>query len=155
MKIAVFSDSHGRTAPLLAALREAEPDLLLFLGDGAKDLEKIKTQLPQTPVKAVCGNCDYSSALPETELLTADGVRIFMTHGHLHKVKGGSLYALAEAADSAGASLALYGHTHRARLETIGSVTTLNPGSCGMGERSFALVVTDGVRGFTVSFLEL
>lgn len=138
MKLAVFSDSHGRVEPMLSAIEEASPDMILFLGDGASDVEKIKKQFPQIPLRAVRGNCDFNSVLPETDSFTADGVRIFMTHGHLFGVKSGMLYALAEAADNSGAALALYGHTHLARMERVGEITVLNPGSCGDRAPSFA-----------------
>jgi putative phosphoesterase len=155
MKIAVFSDSHGRTAPIIAGIKSKKPDLLLFLGDGIRDLDKIKAQFPDIPLRAVRGNCDYDSCLPVSDVITADGVNIFFTHGHLYGVKSKNLYALAEAADQSGAALALYGHTHTARIEPVGSVTTLNPGSCGSGAASFAIVVTDGAGGFSCFIVSL
>jgi len=149
MKIAVFSDSHGNISPMLYAVEACRPDMILFLGDGSEEIGEIKKQFPQIPLKAVRGNCDRDSSLPETGLVSADGVEIFMTHGHLYGVKSGFLYGLAQAACELGAALALYGHTHLARLETIGAVTLLNPGSCGDRIKpSFAEVVTDGVGGF-------
>ena len=149
MKIAIFSDSHGRTTPIIAGIRLEKPDLLLFLGDGARDLDKIKSQFPDIPLRAVQGNCDYNSNLPLSDVITVDGITIFMTHGHLYGVKSKNLYALAEAADQNGALLALYGHTHTARIEPVGAVTTLNPGSCGSSSSSFAIVITDGSGGFS------
>lgn len=156
MKIAVFSDSHGRISPMLYAVETFCPDMILFLGDGAADIVKIKKQFPQIPLKAVRGNCDIISSLPETKLVSVDRVTIFMTHGHLYGVKTGILYNLAQEADKAGASLALYGHTHLAKLDNIGTVTTLNPGSCGNRTApSFAEVVTDGAGGFTCNIINL
>lgn len=155
MKIAVFSDSHGSTAPIIAGIMAEKPDLLLFLGDGVRDLDKIKAQFPNIPLRAVQGNCDYDTNLPVSDVVTADGVKIFLTHGHLYGVKSGNLYALAEAADQNGAALALYGHTHIPRIETVGSVTTLNPGSCGSGDTSFAIVATNGASGFSCFIVNL
>lgn len=156
MKIAVFSDSHGRISPMLCAVRVHRPDMIIFLGDGEKDIVKIKKQFPQIPLKAVRGNCDLMSSLPETQLVSADRVKIFMTHGHLYGVKRGSLYELAQATYRVGATIALYGHTHLAKLENVGTITTLNPGSCGSRTSpSFAEVVTDGVGGFTCHIVSL
>ena len=156
MKIAVFSDSHGHIIPMLQTVEARNPDMILFLGDGAEDIAQIKKQFPQIPLKAVRGNCDYDSMLPNTELVLADGVVIFMAHGHLYGVKNGFLYGLALAADEAGAALAIYGHTHLARLQNVGTVTTLNPGSCGSRiAPSFSEVVTDGIGGFTCRIVNL
>ncbi|NCC68247.1 MAG: metallophosphoesterase [Clostridia bacterium] len=155
MKIAVFSDSHGRTAPIIAGIKAEKPDSLLFLGDGARDLDKIKAQFPDIPLRAVRGNCDYDSYLPVSDVITADGVRIFLTHGHLYGVKSKNLYALAEVANQSGATLALYGHTHTARIEPVGSVITLNPGSCGCGTASFAIVTTGGAGRFSCQIIGL
>ena len=62
---------------------------------------------------AVRGNCDFGSDLPLTGEFTAQGVKIFYTHGHYYGVKSG-LYTLACAARERGAQVALYGHTHNA-----------------------------------------
>ena len=40
---------------------------------------------------------------------------------------------LVYAAEEQGASLALFGHTHRAFYEQVGGVTLLNPGTAGKG----------------------
>ena len=64
MRIAVFSDSHGVKEPMLAAIEEQKPDMVLHLGDYVRDAE-------------------------ENLLFNADGVRIFMTHGHRYNVKLG------------------------------------------------------------------
>ena len=150
MKILFFSDSHGRTSPILTAISAESPDLLLFGGDGAKDLEKIRSQFPDIPLKAVRGNCDRDDILPATERFSADGAEFFMAHGHEHRVRGGSLYALAEAASETGAKYALYGHTHRARIEDVGGIVTVNPGAICSAEPSCAVFVTDGKGGAEV-----
>lgn len=140
MKLSVFSDSHGRSNAMIAAIKSSSPDMIIFLGDGESDVQIIKKQFPHIPLRAVRGNCDINSAFPEIDVFSSDGVGIFMTHGHLFGVKSGSYYALSEAADKAGATLALYGHTHVASIEQIGNIRTLNPGSCGGGTPSYAEV---------------
>lgn len=156
MKITVFSDSHGCISTMMEAVETSLPDMILFLGDGAENITEIKKQFPQIPLKAVRGNCDHDSSLPENELVSADGVEIFMTHGHIHGVKSGSLYSLVHTAGEAGAVLALYGHTHLARLEKIGTVTTLNPGSCGSRiAPSYAEIITNGSGKFTCRIVNL
>ena len=89
MRIAVFSDSHGVKEPMLAAIEEQKPDMVLHLGDYVRDAEAIAAYFPSLDLRYVRGNCDaYSRSDAEENLLfNADGVRIFMTHGHLYGVK--------------------------------------------------------------------
>ena len=80
---------------------------------------------------AVRGNCDFGSALPPAGDFTAEGVKIFYTHGHLYGVKS-EYDRLAEAAQARGADVALFGHTHHRTLvyDKVPDVPTLfNPGS--------------------------
>ncbi|MEG0035562.1 MAG: YfcE family phosphodiesterase [Oscillospiraceae bacterium] len=145
MKLAVFSDSHGRPAGMLRAISACSPDMIIHLGDGGSDIGKIKKQFPQIPLKAVRGNCDYSSNLPETELLSVNGVKLFLTHGHLFGVKH-DIRPLAAAAHNAEADIVMYGHTHTADKHMDADMLVLNPGSCGAAmSLTFAvLVIGDG-----------
>ena len=88
-----------------AALLRERPDALLHLGDGAGDLPR------DCPGTAVRGNCDLASSAADKITLDLGGVKAFITHGHLYRVKY-SVDSLVYAAMEAGASLALYGHTH-------------------------------------------
>lgn len=141
MKLAVFSDSHGYTVKLMKAIVDCSPDLIIHLGDGGVDVEKIKKQFPLLPLKAVKGNCDYSSDLPENDVFTISGVKIFLTHGHLYGVKGGSA-ALTAKAERLGADIVMYGHTHVADYSRMGNMHVINPGSCSFSTAaSFAEVI--------------
>ncbi|WP_367925077.1 metallophosphoesterase [uncultured Ruthenibacterium sp.] len=137
MKLLVFSDSHGEAGRLSAAL-DAHPDAkdVVFLGDGARDVEMIEGAYPDRRFYCVRGNCDFATFLPTEGLAPFGGLNVYYTHGHLHGVKTG-LELLAEQAQSKGAQVALYGHTHRAKLERWGALTLFNPGSisrqCGTG----------------------
>ena len=156
MKILVMSDSHGDAAAMTKVLKRCEDrvDMCVFLGDGVDAAQYALSLFPRLPRVVVSGNCDSarlapSSAFPDEALFEADGVTFLCMHGHRHGVKGG----VGKAADYAakkGASVLLYGHTHRkddAVVETeAGEVRAINPGSVGRGgDRSFALVET--VRG--------
>ena len=46
MRIAVFSDSHGVREPMLAAIEEQKPDMVLHLGDYVRDAEAIAAYFP-------------------------------------------------------------------------------------------------------------
>ncbi len=157
MKICVFSDSHGHTDPMLRAIAENRPDQIIHLGDGnnGRDLKKIESQFPQIPLKAVCGNCDLSSNLPERVIFDCGGAKLFCTHGHIYRVKP-DLSSLLNAGHFAGADLVLYGHTHIAKHDLAGNMQVLNPGSCGSGaSASFALVVIDDSGAISCRIVKL
>ena len=148
MELLIFSDSHGRAKNMSAALERQvkSPDAILFLGDGARDLDRLF--LVDTPLWAVRGNCDWSSSdyTDRTErLLHFEGHTILMTHGHEWGVKGGLGALIAHAAD-VGADIVLFGHTHKPTLVTISAgeqvgktvlsrpMYLFNPGSIGFDE---------------------
>ncbi len=127
-KIIALSDTHGskrgveKLRPLIA-----ENDYVVHLGDGAGDMREITAEYPDK-VYACAGNCDFCSPLPDEGILEVEQVRIFYCHGHRYGVKG-HLYALAEAAKERDCAVALYGHTHLARVDKIDGVTLINPGT--------------------------
>ena len=140
MKLAVFSDSHGRTTGMVRIVRAVQPDLILHLGDHAWDADVLKKEFPHTPLKAVRGNCDFGSSVPETETFYCESVQVMMTHGHRYHVKTG-LDSLLLAAQLSGAGLVLYGHTHIPQFRQFGNLHVLNPGTAGQGpRRTWALV---------------
>ena len=167
MELLIFSDSHGRAENIQCALsRQVKaPDAVLFLGDGARDLDRIF--LCDVPLWAVRGNCDWSSSdfADRTErLLYLEGHTILLCHGHEWGVKGGLGALIAHAAD-VGADIVLFGHTHKPTLETVAAGTQIgktvlsrpmylfNPGSIGYNEDgdgySFGTLT---LRGDTVLF---
>ena len=83
MKICVFSDSHGYAANMISAIELEKPDIVLFLGDGEKDLARLEEKFPDLQIYAVRGNCDFGTKLKNLLIVKVDGVTIFMTHGHL------------------------------------------------------------------------
>jgi predicted phosphodiesterase len=78
--------------------------------------------------------------VPETLVEKVCGVKLFMTHGHIHKVKAG-LGALIADASRTGSQAVLFGHTHSAYCvcEEDG-LWVVNPGSCGYYGGSAALM---------------
>lgn len=134
MRLAVFSDSHGETGGMIRAVRRVMPDALVHLGDYFRDGAALAGQFPELPLYAVSGNCDFNSRADGPLIFLAGPVTVFAAHGHRHGVKYG-VDSLLNAAHFSGASLVLFGHTHRALYETYAGLTLLNPGSAGMGER--------------------
>ena len=114
MKCLVFSDAHGDTRRMAAAIAlHPDADTVFFLGDGLWQAKPFFESYPELARVIVSGNCDVSFSLPDDEeaFLDIDGVRIFAVHGHRYGVKYGIGALTAEAARR-GADVVLFGHTH-------------------------------------------
>ena len=141
LRIAVFSDTHGNTAPMLSAVRQERPDVLIHLGDHDRDALVLREEFPDTPLHSVCGNCDLMPRAPEKLVVQLGPVKALLTHGHIYNVSRWQADSLVYAAQEAGAQIAMFGHTHRAVNDQLGGVTLLNPGTAGKGaDLSWALV---------------
>ena len=143
MRVLVVSDSHGYIGKFLQVLEEINPDVLIHLGDGFKDCDKIRVQFPQLEVHQVCGNCDVCMDGTNEQLLELGGVRMFLCHGHTRGVKE-SLLNACYAAESKEAQLLLFGHTHHPLHQKAGELTILNPGSIGYDGRYALLDIEKG-----------
>lgn len=73
------------------------------------------------------GNCDFSYGENEF-VFSQEGVSLFCCHGHQYHVKY-TLHSLAARAKELGCSVAVYGHTHVASIETVDGVLCINPGA--------------------------
>lgn len=146
MLIAVFADSHGELDAMCAAIDEQKPDLVLHLGDYVRDAEELQRRYPRLDIRYVRGNCDrWDTDAAESLRFNADGVGIYMAHGHRQNVKM-TLDAMANAVHFSGAQLGLFGHTHCPEYKKMGDVTLFNPGSAGRGRRSFGLITVKGTQ---------
>lgn len=159
MDYLIFSDSHRHPEEIREVLSRqiSRPRGVFFLGDGVADA---KDAVGGIPLYAVSGNCDGflspGDTSPQERLVTVEGVRVLLLHGHLYGVKSGPGAAIAHAARE-GADVLLFGHTHEPfyetidKGETVGGVTlprplyVLNPGSIGYGNSFAVLTVRDGV----------
>ncbi len=150
MKILVFSDSHGRGDRMAEVLSRDKYDVVLFLGDGSADFDKLASEsVGNTRFISVKGNCDFFDGTPEERLIELDGFRVLMLHGHTKNVKHGTsvleYYAREKEVD-----LVLYGHTHSRdlrRIEGEKPFYIFNPGSIGASSYlapSFGYVETVG-----------
>lgn len=145
MKLLVLSDSHGDIDSMENLALQEQPDLLLHLGDHYSDMEKLQARLPQLACIGVRGNCDRPGP-GESRLLTLEGKRILLTHGHLQEVKYDldRLYFFGRKHE---ADLVLFGHTHRVCREEADGMLLLNPGSIGRGwPPSYAVVRLESGR---------
>jgi len=143
VSLGVISDTHGLLRPeAVEALRGT--DRILHAGDlGAPEILERLAQI--APVTAVRGNVDggpWAQALPETELVEAGGVSIYMLH---------DLSQLDLKPEAAGFRVVIYGHSHQPEIEEKNGVLYFNPGSAG--PRRFNLPVSVGrlsIEGRTV-----
>ena len=127
MKILALSDSHGNIERMVYAVDKEQPDVILHLGDCINDAYKLWGKFPAVSFHMVAGNCDGRTD-DDTELtLEKDGVRIYMTHGHLYGVKNG-LSDFIEGARHKKADLGLFGHTHKTLIRKTIGIWIMNPG---------------------------
>ena len=132
--IGVVSDTHGLLRPQ-AVERLHGVDHIIHAGDiGSADILKALAEL--APVTAVRGNNDrgaWARAVPETAVLRASGIAIYVLHD-IHELD----------LDPSAAEMAavIAGHSHNPLLKTEKGVLYLNPGS--IGPRRFKLPVAMG-----------
>lgn len=145
MKLLVFSDSHGRTSPMLDLIRAEQPDAVIHLGDGRADLEPLFWEWPELKLFSVPGNCDGWTGEPAQRLVELEGMRFLLCHGHSYRVKSG-LGGLLEEAKRLEVQCALYGHTHVAHREQVEGIWLFNPGSVGAYRAEYGVIeVQNGV----------
>ena len=145
MKLLIASDIHGSAywcRKLMETIEAEQPDKILLLGDllyhgPRNDLPKDycpKEVIPmlsalKEKILAVRGNCEAEvdqmvlpfPCMADYAMIEADGLTIYLTHGHLHgpdqlpPLQPGTVF--------------LSGHTHVKMDQMKGSIRCLNPGS--------------------------
>ena len=159
-RVIVVSDSHGDVTGLRMAFEQARRhghiDAAVFLGDGLDDFETVR-QMPfmqDTVCYAVRGNNDWGSYEEGEIVFQAGGARFYACHGHQRYVKY-NLDRLWYAAREREAQVALYGHTHRERVDFEGTVTMINPGAVcerRAGRTAYAEIIVED-NGFAQASL--
>ncbi len=126
MKILIVSDTHGKNIiKLIQKIKNV--DYIIHLGDNYKDVFILEAELNK-PTHFVKGNCDFGPGVDTRKIISIAGKRIFITHGHLYKVKQG-LDDLKANAFRNNVDIALFGHTHDPQIFVERGITFLNPGS--------------------------
>ena len=153
-EIVVFSDTHGRydLVKKLVERHEKTAKLFLFCGDGYPQIQTLLSYHPDLPIRCVKGNCDpFGCDWPNEDLVEADGVKIFFTHGHLYRV-GYGLTQLENTAEDLEAKVVCFGHTHVRLEEYHQGRYFFNPGSVGrsrMGKNSYGVLELCQARIFS------
>ena len=129
MRILVTSDTHRDFDALeRVVLGHTEAQVLIHLGDGAAEAEKIAQEFEKLQVLQVRGNCDVKSKIMLMKEVVLDGTKIFMTHGHLYGVKQ-YIYPIFREAKEKNAQVLLFGHTHQVFSAFKDGIHIMNPGS--------------------------
>jgi putative phosphoesterase len=132
MRIGVISDTHGLLRPE-ATHALAGVAHIVHGGDIGRP-EIVDALRHIAPVTAIRGNVDHGAwaeDYPETRTVTLDGRGIYMLH---------DLKTLQFDPAARGIDVVVSGHSHVPRIETVGGVLYLNPGSAG--PRRFKLPIT-------------
>ncbi len=163
-EVLILSDSHGKSDAVAQTVKLTRPHLILFCGDGLRDLAEL--DLP-CPLYAVRGNCDVFNVpalgdIGEESILNLDGLRLLICHGHRYGVKSGLGSLLWEAARE-DVDAVIFGHTHepleitllpehadtRFGIHLTKPLRLFNPGSLGYAPHSFGtLTIKDGIPLF-------
>ena len=110
---------HPATLPALAGVQR-----IVHAGDvgDAAILDRLAAVAPVTAVRGNVDRGDLARSLPDTNVLEAAGVTIYVLH---------DLAALDLDPAAAGFAAVVAGHSHVPKIETLAGVLYLNPGSCG------------------------
>lgn len=128
MKILIVSDTHRRDGNLSAVLEKERPiDRLIHLGD-VEGSQNYIVQAAGCPVDMVAGNNDFMGELPKEKEIMLGKYKVLLTHGHYYYVSLDTKMLRREAR-ARGFDLAMYGHTHKPRIEKHDGLMILNPGS--------------------------
>jgi putative phosphoesterase len=121
-KIGIISDTHGLLRPA-AEQRLAGVDHIVHAGDIGR-LEIVDALRRIAPVTAIRGNVDsgeWAHEYPDTKLVRLAGTSIYI----LHDLK------TLQVDPGADIDVIISGHSHVAKIDTVGGVLYLNPGSAG------------------------
>jgi uncharacterized protein len=132
LRIGIISDTHGLLRP--EAVRQlSRVDHILHAGDiGRPDIIwELRSIAPVTAIRGNVDGGDWARAYPETERVLLAEQTFYMLH---------DLKTLDVDPAAAGIHVIVSGHSHAARLDAIGGVLFVNPGSSG--PRRFKLPVT-------------
>ena len=141
-----MSDSHSTIRYMRLAIERTKPDAIIHLGDHYDDASALAEEYQNIRFHQVPGNCDRyrcPEGAPLVMYYSICGVKLYMTHGHLHGVKS-SLFRLLSEAREQNVQAVLYGHTHCADCRQEDGLWIINPGACNSAEGSVALIETDG-----------
>ena len=131
-RIGIISDTHGLLRPE-AERCLAGVDHIVHGGDigGPDVIAALRRIAPVTAIKGNVDTGDWARDYADTEILRIAGRSIFVLH---------DLKSLRIDPGALGIDIVVSGHSHLPKIDTIGGVLYLNPGSAG--RRRFRLPIT-------------
>lgn len=146
MKILVLSDSHGDVDTMREVVKAEGPELIMHLGDHARDAAALRQAFASVEMLHVIGNTDGRDEGPEMATEQIMGHKMLLTHGHLLGLNRDRIEVepLFFRCAEAGAKILLFGHAHRAFAYCREGIWLLNPGRIGK-KSSRAVYATYGV----------
>ncbi len=140
MRILVVSDTHNDYYTLNQVIKsQTKAEIVIHLGDGEEDIERIRHLYDKKMIVSIRGNCDWGSNKPYIEELNVEGKKIFATHGHLYSVKVDYDNIINEARKKC-ADILLFGHTHIAYCDYIDGLYIMNPGALRGYNASYGII---------------
>ena len=145
MRILLLSDTHNDTNRIDMVLEQCgKIDQIIHCGDVERDCEYISYMVPPLlPIVSVSGNNEWYAEKPYFTVLTFEGIRFYITHGHQERVKR-DFSGLLRKARKNGCQVVLFGHTHKRTDETIDNIRLINPGSVCYPTCSYAVLTLTG-----------
>src|SRR5690625_706391 len=126
-KLLIVSDSHGLTTELQMIRERHNISHNIHCGDS----ELNNSDPVIEDFLTVEGNCDIPGEFNVEETLMIDHLNVYITHGHLYRVKS-TLLPLTYRAAEVKADIVCFGHSHVAGTEKIDHRIYINPGSIRM-----------------------
>lgn len=150
MLVGVLSDTHRHIwaiAEAVASLKDC--DMIIHLGDNVQDVKEI-SKYYKGKVIGVCGNCDFTTSVPNDRIEIIEEKKIFITHGHRYDVKY-DILKLKYKAQEIQADVVLYGHTHIARIDYEDGIWFINPGSPVLSRDGFNSVAVLEIKNGVIN----
>jgi putative phosphoesterase len=130
-RIGIISDTHGLLRPE-AERALAGVDHIIHAGDIGRPeiMDALRRIAPVTAIRGNVDNGEWAREYPDTKLVRLAGKSIYV----LHDLK------TLQADLGAGSDVIVSGHSHVPKIDMVGGVLYLNPGSAG--PRRFRLPIT-------------
>ena len=131
-KLIIVSDNHG-DKNIEMILDKREYDLAIHCGDSQFQYNSEIMKKFNVRVK---GNCDFDNNYPNEVVIEIEGIKLFITHGHLYNIKY-TFKDLCLKADELGCQIALFGHSHQLMNETTRGIQLINSGSTAFSRSQY------------------